>query len=137
MTRSKPVTKSETVTDALVRFKKISNEISAIRKDLESLDKYSKHTKFVRFDVTRVQVFPLYKKSDGGCLKGYASIELGSQLAIMGLRIVENDEGALDVEYPPNPFPTHDGDTIMFTTSNELHDHIKYSVIETYMKATK
>ena len=137
MRRSKPITKSETVTDALERFKKVSTELTAICKDLESLDKYSKSTKFVRFEVTRVHVFPLYKKSDGGSLKGYASIELGGQLAMIGLRIIENDEGALDVKYPPNPFPTRDGETIMFTTSNELQEHIKYSVIETYMKATE
>ena len=137
MKRSKPITRSETVKDALERFKKVSAELTVIRKDLEVLDKHSKCSVLVRFDVTQVEVYPLYRKSEGGCLKGYANIEIGGQLGIRGLRIIEIGEGELKVEYPPSPFPAHDGDTIIFTTSNELRDNISYSVLSMYAKLTK
>lgn len=133
-----PITKSKFIADAIKRLKKVSSEYSKLRKDLEKILKFSRlEPEFVRYDVTLVEVYPLYKSTDGGTLKGYAKIELGNQLVITGLRIVEMEDEGLSVEFPPNPYPTHDGQTIVFTTSDDLKEHIKYSVIEKYLKITK
>lgn len=133
-----PITKSEFIADAIKRLKKVSSEYSELRKDLEKILKFSRlEPEFVRYDVTLVEVYPLCNSTDEGTLKGYAKIELGYQLAITGLRIVEREGEGLSVEFPPNPYPAHDGQTIVFTTSDDLKEHIKYSVIEKYLEITK
>ena len=137
MKTAKPITQSEVIEDALKRLKKASSEFSEVRKDLERIRKFVSHPKFVRFDVTQVEVYPLYKKSEGGTLKGYAKIELGGQLCLTGLRILDTFESQLTVEFPPNPYPNRDGETIVFTTSDELRKHINYSVIKKYLEVTK
>ena len=133
-----PITKSEFIADALKRLKKVSAEYSKVRTDLEKILKFSRlEPEFARYDVTLVEVYPLHKSTDGGTLKGYAKIELGNQLVITGFRIIERDDEGLSVEFPPNPYPTRDGQTIVFTTSDDLSEHIKYSVIEKYLEITK
>jgi DNA-binding cell septation regulator SpoVG len=138
MKTAKPITQSKVIEDAIKRLKKASSEFSEVRKDLERIRKFARYPESVRFNVTQVEVYPLHKKSEGGTLKGCAKVELGGQLCITGLRIVETDvTKCLTVEFPPNPYPFHDGETIVFTTSNELREHINCSVIEKYLEVTK
>lgn len=138
MKTATPITQSEVIEDALKRLKKASSEFSEVRKDLERIRKFARYPESVRFNVTQVEVYPLYKKSEGGSLKGYAKIELGGQLCLTGLRIIETDvTKCLTVEFPPNPYPNRDGETIVFTTSDELREHINYSVIKKYLEVTK
>lgn len=98
---------------------------------------HPKDSPFEVLAVTNVEVFPFKGGATLGHMKGMAKIILNDQLVIQGLRIIETDGGELKVEYPPSPFPAHDGDTIIFTTSNELRDHISYSVLSMYAKLTK
>lgn len=87
--------------------------------------------------VTDCQVFPFHEGPSMGHIKAIASIILGDQFMIRGLRVMDGENG-LFVSYPVDPFfKGDDFRTLCNPITRALREHIETAVLEKYQQAVE
>lgn len=85
--------------------------------------------------VTDCKVFPFHEGPSMGHIKAIASIILGDQFQIRGLRVMDGENG-LFVGYPVDPFfKGEDFRTICNPITRALREHVENTVLEKYQQA--
>lgn len=82
--------------------------------------------------VTSCQVYPFHESQSMGNVKALASIVIGNQIQIRGLRVL-NGENGLFVGYPVDPF--FKGDefrTLCVPITRAMREHIETTVLDKY-----
>lgn len=87
--------------------------------------------------VTDCKVFPFHESPSMGHIKAIASIILGDQFMIRGLRVMDGENG-LFVSYPVDPFfKGEDFRTLCNPITRALREHIENAVLEKYQQAVE
>jgi len=85
--------------------------------------------------VTDCKVFPFHEGPSMGHIKAIASIILGDQFMIRGLRVMDGENG-LFVSYPVDPFfKGDDFRTLCNPITRALREHIETAVLEKYQQS--
>ncbi len=82
------------------------------------------------FAITNVQVFPI--REPKGKLLGFARVQLGEQLQLTGLKVLQGGMGLI-VSYPSDG--ADDIRQIFYPVTRELKDAIEKAVLEEYKVA--
>ncbi|OWV10071.1 stage V sporulation protein K [Fibrobacter sp. UWB5] len=85
--------------------------------------------------MTDCKVFPFHEGPSLGSVKALASVILGDQLIIRGLRVMSGENG-LFVNYPIDPF--FKGDeyrSVCNPITKALREHVENAVLEKYQQA--
>jgi stage V sporulation protein G len=85
--------------------------------------------------VTDCKIFPFRDGPSLGSVKALASVILGDQLIIRGLRVMSGENG-LFVNYPTDPF--FKGDefrSVCNPITRDLREHVENAVLEKYQQA--
>lgn len=80
-------------------------------------------------NVTRTQIFPVDATTTN--LRGFAQVTLDDSLKLTGIKIFQNEEGALRIQYPRNP-KSKQSLCYMFPINKDLRDTIEQCIIEEY-----
>jgi DNA-binding cell septation regulator SpoVG len=79
--------------------------------------------------ITRTQIFPVDASTTN--LRGFAQVTIDDSLKLTGLKIFQNDQGSLHVQYPRNP-KSKKALCYVFPIDPSLRDQIEDAVISEY-----